>query len=141
MRRLAADHRLRRLVTDPLNGPVVDLGRRARKLWRVDVNPDGSETWTSYLGFTHIKRRNVFPLPDPPPADDEPPADIADRLPEAFDPDPPCPDEPLPEAPPLTDDQYEEMERALDSLDAFGISFRQWCDRYYDEARATGLVA
>jgi hypothetical protein len=43
--------------------------------------------------------------------------------------------------PSLTEEQYEEMERAIDVLDAFDISFREWCDRYYDEARATGLVA
>jgi hypothetical protein len=201
-RRIAADHRLRRLVTDPLTGEVKDLGRRAyapsnrlrkavqatsptctapgccrpaihceidhrlefdrggctnqcnlkplckmhhdmktRKRWRVDVNPDGSETWTSHLGFTYVTWPNRFPLPDPMPVEDEPPAEIADRLPDRFDPDPPGDADVLPEPPPLTDDEYEAMERAVDTLDAFGISFRQWCDRYYDEARRTGLVA
>jgi hypothetical protein len=33
------------------------------------------------------------------------------------------------------------MEEALDYLDLFDISFREWCDKHYDEARATGLVA
>jgi hypothetical protein len=33
------------------------------------------------------------------------------------------------------------MEHALDQLDAWGDTFEAWCNRYYDEARATGLVA
>lgn len=114
---------------------------KTKKRWKVDQNPDGSETWTSYLGFTYTVRPRRFPLPDPPPIDDEPSIEIADRLPETFDPDPPRREEPLPDAPSLTDEQYEAMEHALDTLDAFGMSFREWCDRYYDEARATGLVA
>jgi hypothetical protein len=202
LRRLAGDARLRRLVTDPLTGQVVDLGRRAyapsarlrkavqatnptctapgcgqpaigceidhrveydrggrtdqcnlkplcklhhdlktRKRWKVDQNPDGSETWTSYLGFTYTRQPRHFPLPDPPAVDDEPPPDIADRLPDSFDPDPPRHDDPLPQPPRLTEEQYEEMEHALTFLDLLDISFREWCDKHYDEARATGLVA
>jgi hypothetical protein len=202
LRRIAADHRLRRLLTDPLDGHVVDLGRRAyapsdrlrkavqatyptctapgcarpavhceidhrteflrgghtsqcnlkplcklhhelktKKRWKVDCNPDGSETWTSYLGFTYVVRPRHFPLPDPPPIDDEPHVDIADRLPDASDPDPPHHDDPPPEPPPLQPEEYEAMERALDELDAIGITFREWCDKYYDEARLTKLVA
>jgi hypothetical protein len=201
-RRLAADNRLRRIVTDPLSGAVVDMGRRAyapskrlrkavqavhptctapgccrpavqcevdhrkeydaggrtdqanlkplcklhhelktRKLWKVDDNGDGTDTWTSYLGLTYVKDSRSFPLPEPPPIEDEPPADVADRLPHAFDPDPPSADDPLPEPPSLTDEQYKEMERALTVLGAMDLSFRQWCDTHYDEARATGLVA
>jgi hypothetical protein len=33
------------------------------------------------------------------------------------------------------------MEHAIDTLNLFDITFREWCDRHYDEARATGLVA
>jgi hypothetical protein len=33
------------------------------------------------------------------------------------------------------------MEYAVDQLAAWGDSFEQWCNRHYDEARATGLVA
>jgi hypothetical protein len=202
LRRIATDHRLRRMLTDPLNGEVVDLGRRAyapsarlrktvqathptctapgcgrpagdceidhrkefdrgghtsrcnlkplcklhhelktKKLWQVDVNPDGSETWTSYLGFTYTVRPRHLALPDPPPIEAEPPLEIADRLPETFDPDPPSADDPLPEPPPLRPDELEAMEHALDQLDAWGDTFEAWCNRYYDEARATGLVA
>ena len=202
LRRITANHRLRRLLTDPLNGEVVDLGRRAyapsarlrkavqathptctapgccrpaihceidhrkefdrggctnlcnlkplcklhhelktRKLWKVDDNGDGTETWTSYLGFTYTVRPKRLPLPDAPPIEDEPPPEVADRLPETFDPDPPRHDEPLPEPPRLSLEQYEAMEQAVDELDALGVSFREWCDKYYDEARATGLVA
>jgi hypothetical protein len=114
---------------------------KTKKRWKVDVNPDGTETHTSYLGYTYTKQPSYFPLPDPLPVEDEPPAEIADRLPEAFDPDPPCSDEPLPESPALTEEQYETMARAVDMLDAFGETFQQWCDRHYDQARAVDLVA
>jgi hypothetical protein len=130
--------------TDRCNlGPLCKLHHqlKTKKLWTVDINPDGTETWTSPLGFTHTKKPSHFPLPEPLPADDQPPADIADRLPHTFDPDPPHPDQPLPEPPPLTDEQYEAMEHAIDTLNLFDITFREWCDRHYDEARATGLVA
>ncbi|HVT64136.1 MAG TPA: DUF222 domain-containing protein [Mycobacteriales bacterium] len=202
LRRITHDHRLRRLLTDPLNGEVVDLGRHAyapsarlrkavqasnptctapgccrpaidcetdhrteflrgggtdqgnlkplckmhhqlktKKLWKVDDNGDGTETWTSYLGLRYTVKPRHFPLPDPPPIDDEPPLEIADRLPHAFDPDPPCEDDPLPEPPPLGPEELEAMEHALDQLDAWGDTFEAWCNRHYDEARATGLVA
>jgi hypothetical protein len=112
---------------------------KTKKQWTVDVQPDGTETWTSLLGFTHTKKPAWFPLPEPLPVEDVP-DDIADRLP-AFDADQPYPDEPLPDPPPLTDAEYEDMEHALDTLDAFGIGFRQYCNQHYDEARATGLIA
>jgi hypothetical protein len=202
-RRIATDHRLRRLVTDPLTGAVADLGRRAyapstrlreavraihptcgmpgclrpaiqceidhrsehsrggrtdqcnlkplcklhhqmktKKRWKVDVNPDGSETWTSHLGFTYTRKPEAA-LPTIEPADlhDEPAPDINDRLPESLDPDPPHPDQPLPEPPPLTDEEYLAFDRALDTLHAFGHTYDQWLERHYDEARAIGLVA
>jgi hypothetical protein len=204
-RRIAADCSLRRLITDPLTGEGIDLGRKSyrpsvalrryveavhptftmpgccrpayqcevdhrrefdrtenpgstnrcnlrplckmhhdmktKKWWKVDQNPDGSETWTSYLGFKYTKKPSYFPLPDPPPIDDEAPIEIADRLPDAFDPDPPRDDEPLPEPASLTEEQYEAMAESLAILDAMELSFRQWCDKHYDEARLTGLVA
>ena len=130
--------------TDRCNlGPLCKLHHemKTKKYWKVDCNPDGTETWTSPLGFTHTKKPRHFPLPDPLPAEDEPPAEIADRLPSTFDQDPPYPDEPSLEAPPITEEQYEELDHALDTLDAFGMTFRDWCDRHYDEARRTGLVA
>ena len=114
---------------------------KTKKRWTVDVNPDGSETWTSYLGITHTKKPAWFPLPEPLEPDNDIPDDENLEWTPLFDPNPPHPDEPLPAPPPLTDEQYEEMEHALDTLDAFGISFRQWCDQYYEQARATGLVA
>ncbi|HVU61055.1 MAG TPA: DUF222 domain-containing protein [Mycobacteriales bacterium] len=113
---------------------------KTKKRWKVDLNPDGSETWTSYLGFTYTRKPNWFPLPEPLELDDQPPDHIDERIPD-HTPDPPDPDEPLPEPPPLTHEQYEEMEHALDTLHAFGETFQQWCDRHYDQARATGLVA
>ncbi|HVV76694.1 MAG TPA: hypothetical protein VHC43_11715 [Mycobacteriales bacterium] len=114
---------------------------KTKKRWKVDQNPDGSETWTSHLGFSYTVRPRHFPLPDPLPLEDEPPQEIADRLPVTFDPDPPRDDDPLPSPPRPGFEEYEAMERALDELDAMGVSFREWCDKYYDEARATKLVA
>lgn len=114
---------------------------KTKKLWHVDVNPDGTETWISFLGHRYTKHPAWFPLPEPLVVEPEPPEEIADGLPLFADPDPPDPDEPLPVPPALTDAEYEEMARAVDLLDAFGETFRQWCDRHYDEARVTGLVA
>jgi hypothetical protein len=113
-----------------------------QELWKLDLDPDGNETWTSYLGYTYTKKPAWFPLPEPLPAqqdDDNELADLIDQLPD-YDPNPPYPNEPRFEPPPLTDQEYAETERAVDTLDAFGIGFREWCDRYYDGARATGLV-
>jgi Domain of unknown function (DUF222) len=110
--------------------------------WRVDQNPDGSETWTSYLGHTYTENPWHFELPDPLPAEDDPPEDIADQLPVTlFDPYPPIDDASLPTPPALSEEEYEEMSQALDVLNAMDLTFRQWVDKYYDEARSTGLVA
>ncbi|HEX3706275.1 MAG TPA: hypothetical protein VHV76_06560 [Mycobacteriales bacterium] len=38
---------------------------KTKKWWKVDVNPDGSEAWTSYLGRTYIKKPRHFLLPEP----------------------------------------------------------------------------
>jgi Domain of unknown function (DUF222) len=110
--------------------------------WRVDQHLDGSETWTSYLGFTYSKRPKEFDLPEPLAAEDDPPEEVADRLPvELFDPDPPIDQTPLPAPPALTEEQYAQMSQAMDFLNAIDLTFKQWCDKHYDEARATGLVA
>jgi hypothetical protein len=132
-RRLGQDATLRRLVTDPIDGTMIDLGRsryqpsphlrrvveardrtcrfprcgrraitcdkdhaiewdiggrtaetnlhalcrmhhnmKTHKLWRVDINADGSETWTSPLGIVHHEPAPSYPieLTDPPPDDD-----------------------------------------------------------------------
>ncbi|HEX3900919.1 MAG TPA: DUF222 domain-containing protein [Mycobacteriales bacterium] len=110
--------------------------------WKVDQNPDGSETWTSYVGRTYTKKPRHFDLPEPLAPEQEPPDDIVDRLPvELFDPNPPVGQTPLPEPPPLTDEEYEEVARALDTLAVMDLTFREWVDKHFDEARATGLVA
>jgi hypothetical protein len=115
---------------------------KTKKRWKVDQNPDGSETWTSYLGFTHTKKPRHFPLPDPLAPEHDPPEDIADRLPGALlNPYPAGDNEPLPEPPPLTEEHYEQMSYALDVLNAMDLTFRQWVDKHYDQARLTGLVA
>jgi hypothetical protein len=114
---------------------------KTKKLWKLDLDPEGNETWTSYLGYTYTKKPAWFPLPEPLPAEEDNDRldDIIDRLPDL---DPPYPDEiPLPEPPPLTGEELETMERAVDTLNAFGETFEQWCERHYDQARATGLVA
>jgi hypothetical protein len=131
-RRMAADSTLSRLVTDPVNGTPIDLGRKYRpskllrqlvaaakprcsmigcsrpahrcemdhrhefdrggntssdnleplcklhhqlktkKLWKVGVNADGNQTWTSFLGFTYVSHDQ-----DPLTGDPDPPAEAA----------------------------------------------------------------
>jgi hypothetical protein len=112
-RMLAKDATWRRMLTDPVTGETLDLGRTAyrpsaalrcdidhatnydtdghterdnlhclcrthhnlktRRLWRVDLHPDGSETWTSHLGFRYTKAPPRQPAADPdPPADPYP---------------------------------------------------------------------
>jgi hypothetical protein len=209
-RRLADDAALWRLVTDPLTGRGIDLGRRSyrpskplrrfvevrdqecvmvgcvrpamqceldhrgewncghptdgdnlhplcklhhelktRKRWRVDVNPDGSETWTSALGFVYTKRPAAFPVEVLAPPDDEVPEDFANVIP--INPHAPPPGQcaedftyegiPLPtEPPPLTDEEVDELDTALDTLQLMGLSFREYANRIWDEARAVGLV-
>jgi hypothetical protein len=130
-RTLARDATLRRLITDPVTGGTLDLGRtsyrpsqalrrfveardrtcrfpgctrramrcdvdhatnyeddgrternnlhclcrthhnlKTRRLWRVDMHPDGSETWTSHLGFRYMKQPARQALADLDPPDD-----------------------------------------------------------------------
>lgn len=210
-RALADDAALWRLITDPMTGRGIDLGRRSyrpsrplsrlvqardeqcsmvgcirpasaceidhrgewtcghptdgdnlhplcklhhelktRKRWKVDVNPDGTETWTSALGFTYTKSPSWLriDLLEPPPADDDLSAELADVIPMASH-GPPGPVRndftydgiPLPtDPPPLTDEELDELDTALDSLSLIGLSFREYANRVWDEARALGLV-
>jgi hypothetical protein len=115
---------------------------KTKDRWRVDQNPDGSETWTSYLGHTHTKWPGQFDLPEPLAPEDDPPDCVIERLPQhPVDPYPPSDQIPLPEPPPLLEENYQEMSYALDTLAAMDLTFQQWVDKHYDEARATGLVA
>lgn len=198
-RQLSENAELRRLITDPITGTVIDVGRRTyrptrlirkiveavhptcrfpgcsrpaiacdcdhrcdwrdgghtstrnlhplcrrhhnlqtRQLWSVEINPDGAEVWTSRLGFRFVKQAATYPseLLEPPP-DDDPPAEIADRVPE-HDSDPPIDEWSLPEPPPLTEEEREAFGRAVDELE-----FRAWlaADRGYDNFRDLGLIA
>jgi hypothetical protein len=89
---------------------------KTKKLWRVTLNPDGTDTWTSAFGFTYRRRDDNYPIqPLAPPDDDHLPADASDAMLDA-DPDPPRADDPLPEAPDLSLEEYlqysDELERA-----------------------------
>jgi hypothetical protein len=197
-RQLSENAQLRRLILDPIEGTVIDVGRRTyrptklirriveavhpictfpgcnrraiecdqdhrcdwgagghtstenlhplcrrhhnlktKRLWNVEVNPDGSEIWTSRLGFRFVKRTSTYPIEllDPPP--DDVPMEIESRIPE-HDPDPPADEAPLPDPPPLTDEEYEAFTRAVDELE-----MRAWqaADRGYDKFRELGLIA
>jgi hypothetical protein len=196
-RRIAKDATLRRIVTDPLTGKAMDLGRtryrptdelrewieerdqtctfpgcgrpalrcdldhrcecdldgetnednlhclcrrhhnfKTKRFWRVDVNADGSETWTSALGFRYRKPADRYPIvPLEPPHDDEP-TDDAEQVVLRGDPDPPYPTETsLPEPPPLDHYEIEELQDVLDH------SWGGYADRVYDVLRAAELVA
>lgn len=106
---------------------------KTTKLWRVDIHPDGTEVWTSPLGFVYRKPAATYPIHLL-----EPPDDV--ELPEPIDdfgehnPDPPFADEPIPTPPPLTDDEY------LDFVDAFDRGFGTFADRAYDTLRLAGLI-
>jgi hypothetical protein len=107
---------------------------KTKKLWKVDIQPDGAEIWTSPLGFTYRKPAATYPihLLEPPDEVDlpEPIDEIA-----THDPDPPFPDEPMPTPPPLTDEEY------LEFVDAFDRGFGAFADRAYDTLRLAGLIA
>lgn len=201
-RDLAQDAAMRRLVTDPIEGVVIDVGRRryrptkrqrdivnavhrtcsmpgcarpsihcdqdhridfgedgrtstcnlhplcrrhhnlkTKRYWRIDQLLDGTEVWTSPLGFTYRKRHPIYPDGLIQALDDEPPDEVADRLPET---DPSWAADldgvPLPNPPPLTDEEIQDFAWAIDSLDAFGSTFREYANACYDEARAVGLI-
>jgi hypothetical protein len=174
-RELTKDATLRRLITDPLTGIMIDLGqtryqpskmlrrivdakhrtcrfpgcsRRAikcdcdhkktwisggrtmttnlhplcrmhhnlktDKLWHVEINDDGSETWTSPLGYVYVKPASAYPLEffDPPGDED---AEVDPYLVQQTDPDPPSIDDPLLEPPPITDEEYAAFTDALEA--------------------------
>jgi Domain of unknown function (DUF222) len=111
---------------------------KTRKLWHVDIHPDGTETWTSALGFTYTKKpghRHLDPL-EPPDDHDDLPASVGDMIPE-HDPDPPYPAEAELDQtpPPLDDHQYLEFYNAIEN------SFGTFADRAYDTLRKAGLIA
>jgi len=204
-REVSQDAQLRRLLTDPVEGTVIDVGRRryrptkrqhdivkavhpicsmpgcvrpsidcdedhridwaeggctstcslhplcrrhhnlkTNKYWRVDINPDGSEVWTSPLGFSYRKRSPSYPIDLIEPVEDDIPEQIAYRLPDT-DPDPPWAIDgdgiPLPDPPALNDEELLEFEYQLDLLTAFGSNFIDYANAHYDEARAIGLIA
>ncbi|MBV9486015.1 MAG: DUF222 domain-containing protein [Frankiaceae bacterium] len=99
---------------------------KTKKLWHVELNPDGSLTWTSALGFTYVRYPEPFPM-EPLPSDDAAMPDLDDRI-LAADPDPPRPDDPLPDAPEITIEEfYDYLEEADRELYAYANS----CD--YDD--------
>jgi hypothetical protein len=206
-RELTAEAQLRRLVTDPIEGTVIDVGRRryrptrrqheivkavhqictmpgclrpamhcdedhridygeggatstcnlhplcrrhhnlkTQKHWRVDQLPDGTEIWTSPLGFTYRKRMPTYPVGHIEPLDDEDeiPEPVANRIPHSESDPPWATDDdgiPLPEPPPLTDEELQEFEYQLDLLAAFGTNFIDYANNHYDQARTLGLIA
>lgn len=108
---------------------------KTNRLWTVELNPDGTESWTSALGFRYTKPAATYPVESL-----EPPEEI--NVPESgsygsreADPDPPLVDDPLPEPPPITDEEYE----------AFTDALEQRCYAYandnYDQWQRLGLVS
>jgi Domain of unknown function (DUF222) len=105
---------------------------KTHKIWHVQINRDGTKTWTSPLGFTHTPDQNAYQLkplqPLEPPNENQPPEDIDNRLPDQPNPNPPGDiDDPLPESPTITLEEYlhysDELERQI-----------FWnANRYYDQ--------
>jgi hypothetical protein len=84
--------------------------------WKVTRNLDGSETWTSRFGLTHTRQRPAYVVEPVYPPDEEHLPDDADDTVLNSDPDPPWEDDPLPEPPTITLEEYfefsEDLERA-----------------------------
>jgi hypothetical protein len=138
------DHCTARNHRDPANGGPTDASNlhslcrmhhnlKTDKLWHVDINPDGSEDWTSALGFVYRKPTASYPIELLEPPDDADLPEQSDTIPE-HDPDPPYPDEPFPTPPALTDEEFEEFTSALDR------GWGEFADRAYDTLRAAGLI-
>jgi hypothetical protein len=137
------DHCKARNHRDPASGGRTDAvnlhslcrmhhNLKTKKLWHVDINPDGSEVWTCALGFVYRKPAACYPIEllEPPAADDlAPPETIPEH-----DPDPPFADDPLPTPPALTDDEFAEF------LDAIDRGFGSFAERAYDTLRAADLI-
>jgi hypothetical protein len=107
---------------------------KTRKLCHVDINADGTEIWTSALGFRYTKSAATYPLELLEPPEDEPIPEQRDTIPESA-PDPPFPDEPLPTPPPLTDCEYDAV------LDALDRNFGSYAERVCDTLRSVDLIA
>jgi hypothetical protein len=117
------------IVEDRIGGPTDPenlhcLCRRhhnlkTHQLWSVNVGADGEATWTSALGFTHSRPRRPVRLdPMEPPGDrDEPPEHVDSRIPTGDPNPPPSEDDPLPESPTITLEEYlaysDDLERSL----------------------------
>jgi Domain of unknown function (DUF222) len=139
------DHCTARNHRDPANGGRTDAvnlhslcrmhhNLKTNKLWHVDINPDGTEVWTSALGFVYRKPASTYPIDLLEPPDDVDLAAQTDAIPE-HDPDPPSADDPLPTPPWLTDEEYKEF------VDAIDRGFGAFADRAYDTLRLAGLIA
>lgn len=193
-REMTKDATLRRLITDPIAGTMIDLGRtryrpsralrriidardrtcrfpgctrraidcdadharrwpdgatttdnlhtlcrmhhnlKTRQLWKVELNPDGTESWTSYLGRRYTTPAATYPIELLDPPVDEPPDDQRDTMRDS-DPDPPAEEFPLPTPPPLTNDELEEFDYALDHQ-----QFVAFAEGTYDDWLRLGLV-
>jgi Domain of unknown function (DUF222)/HNH endonuclease len=201
-RELAADSAIRRMLTDPLTGDVLDLGRRryrptaalrrfirhrartcqfpgcerdarrsdidhiikwdgngptrpdnlqvlcrrhhtlkTRRIWRIDHNPDGTQTWTTAVGFTHTRPAASTPAELLQPPDEPiPPEYVDNRLPEPGENGPPPmrADDPLPESPTITLEQYLSFSDDLERH-AFHVANTSY-DRWYRDNQDLSLA-
>jgi hypothetical protein len=84
---------------------------KTHQYWHVDQQPNGDELWTSPLGFTHLRKtsRHQFQLTPPPDQDedDQIPEHIDNRIPNQRDPNTPTADDPLPDLPTPTLEDYQ----------------------------------
>jgi Domain of unknown function (DUF222)/HNH endonuclease len=81
---------------------------KTKKIWRIDHHPDGSQTWTTALGFTHTRPAELIPIDRLQPPDEPiPPEPVDNRLPDSTHRGPPPGfDDPLPEAPTISLEEY-----------------------------------
>jgi hypothetical protein len=138
------DHCTARNHRDPANGGRTDAvnlhslcrmhhNLKTAKLWHVNINPDGSETWTSALGFVFHKPAANYPIELLVPPEETDLPEQFDTIPE-HDPDPPFADDEFPTPPSLTDDELKEFTDAIDR------GFGAFAERAYDVLCSAGLI-
>jgi hypothetical protein len=107
---------------------------KTRKAWTVTRNPDGTETWTSAFGLSHTKHRPAYLIePIYPPSEDHLPDD-PEEIHLASDPDPPGAEDPLPDEPTITLEEYFQFTDDLEQAAIIGAN--KHYDHFYRSSHA-----
>jgi hypothetical protein len=102
--------------------------------WTVVRNLDGSEVWTSRFGLSHTRWRPAYEVAPVYPPNDDHLSDDADRDLLNSDPDPPQADDPLPEEPTISLEDYFEFTDDLERAAIIGANKHH--DAFYRSGHA-----